>query len=119
MAWQVGQPLFDCGIRVFAIGTEKEGTLLTKFERSTVGGTIQAGTLKITGAVLDVRANLRLEAVVDLGTMKRLSGKKMNVGQLLHISSGRAARAEAIAAARRFHPLVSSRRRLRPRDVSS
>jgi hypothetical protein len=80
---------------------------------------IQAGTFKIVGAVLDMRAKLLLDLIRDLIMMKKLTGNGAIVGPESHISSGRVPRAEAIAVARRFHPSVSSCSRLRPAAVSS
>ena len=82
-------------------------------------GAIQTGSFQIVGAVLDVGAKLLLHVLVELRTMKKPGGDGMKVGQQLHIFSGSAARAEPIAVTRRFHPSVSSRRRLRPVGVSS
>src|SRR5262245_27957893 len=80
---------------------------------------IQARTLQIVRAALDVSAQLFLDLLFDLGPIKKPGGKRAKVGQEFHNSSGWAARAEAMAEARRFHPSASSRRRLRPADVSS
>src|SRR5947209_6738654 len=81
--------------------------------------TTQAGTLEIVSAMLDMRAKLLLHLLIEFRTMKKLCAKRTNVGQELHTSSGWAASAEAMAPARRFHPAVSSRKRLRPAVVSS
>ena len=80
---------------------------------------IQAGTFEVVGAIPDVRANLFREVNVGLRTMKEPGRQGTKIGQGLHVSCGCAARAEAMAAARRFQPSISSRRRLRPEVVSS
>jgi hypothetical protein len=79
----------------------------------------QAGPLQIVGAQLDMRANLLFEFVIDPGTMEDIRDQRSKVGQNFHDSSGCAESADAMAAARRFHSSVSSRRRFRPAAVSS
>jgi hypothetical protein len=51
-------------------------------------GTTEAGTCKIIGAVLDVRAKLLLHVILDVGTMEKLRGKRTKVGHEFHTSSG-------------------------------
>src|SRR5215470_15516822 len=76
-------------------------------------GAIQAGALQIISAMLDVSPELLLHFFLDSRAMKDLGGKRAKVGEEFHDSSGCAARAEAMASARRFHPSTSSRKRLR------
>ena len=88
--------------------------------RATLGlGPLDARAHEIVGAKLDVRAQLRVHVGVDRGAPKELVDRRAKVGQELHASPGRAARTEAMAVARRFHPSVSSRSRPRPAAVSS
>jgi hypothetical protein len=53
------------------------------------------------------------------GTGRELRANGRRPSQEPYISSGSAAKAEAMAVARRFQPSVSSRKRLRPAAVSS
>src|SRR5262245_49698949 len=82
-------------------------------------GAIQDGAFQIVSAVLDVGAKLLRYVFFNPRTMKKLGGNGTNIGREFHDSSGCAARAEAMASARRFHPSTSSRKRLRPAEVSS
>jgi hypothetical protein len=79
----------------------------------------QAGTFQIVDAVLDVRRKLFPYFALSSRAMKESVAEGAKVSNQLHISSGRAARAQAMAAARRFHGSASSGKRLRAADVRS
>ena len=81
-------------------------------------GASEPGAFEIVGAVLDVRAQLLFEVIFDRRAVKQAAGEGTQGSRKSHISSGSAARAEAMAVARRFQPSASSRRRLRPCGVS-
>src|SRR5205085_5030722 len=79
--------------------------------------TIYSGTFQVGNAVLDVRAKLFVQVVVRFSTVDKFRGERSKIGT--HALSGSAAITVAMAAARRFHHSVSSRRRFRPLRVSS
>ena len=81
--------------------------------------TRNARALKIIGAILDVRAQLLFQFVLDQGTVEQRRNDRTKRGEDPHISSGCALSAEAIAATRRFQPSSSWRKRFRPAVVSS
>src|SRR5579864_1709459 len=75
--------------------------------------------LEIVGAVLDVRAKFLVHLGVEAGAIKENCGERAKRGEEFHTSSGCVPRTEAIADTRRFQPSASSRKRLRPAEVSS
>src|SRR5580698_2513242 len=77
------------------------------------------GALQVRRPVLDMRAKLLFHFTFHLGAMEKTGNKRTKGMQKTHTSSGRAFNAEPIAAARRFHPSSSSRKRLRPPAVNS
>ncbi len=78
----------------------------------------EAGPLQIVGAMLDVRAQFFFEIGVEFRALKVRGNANAEPIERFHSSSGWAASAEVMAAARRFQLLVSWRRRLRPATVS-
>src|SRR5579862_4388302 len=80
-------------------------------------GASQPAAFQIVSTILDMGAKLLFHLLCNVGTMKPSGGKRAKVGEEVHISSGRAARAAVMAVARRFQPSVSSRNRLRPAAV--
>src|SRR5262249_44040821 len=82
-------------------------------------GARETGPLQVVGAVLDVRAQLRLDLLVHAPAAEEPGDEAADVCNRAHVPSGWAARTVAIAVASRFQPSVSSRNRPRPAAVSS
>ena len=79
----------------------------------------EPGVLQIVSPVLDVRPQLIFHVFFQATAMENSVGQGTKPAQQFHLSSGCAARAAAMAVAKRFQLSASSRRRLRPAVVSS
>ena len=80
---------------------------------------LESRALEVVGAMQDVRAQLVLELAFERVTMKNADCQRAEICEHAHAPSGRARRASAMAATRRFQLSVSSPSRFRPGTVSS